>query len=64
MSGPVCSEARRRSVAGETRGRGAQKSAKSEDIPTIAKRLLVAHVLEGSVRKSGNHMRITVQLLG
>jgi TolB-like protein/Tfp pilus assembly protein PilF len=36
---------------------------KSEDIPTIAKRLSVAHVLEGSVRKSGNHMRITVQLV-
>jgi TolB-like protein len=36
---------------------------KSEDIPTIAKRLLVAQVLEGSVRKSGNHMRITVQLV-
>jgi TolB-like protein len=36
---------------------------KSEDIPTIARRLLVAHVLEGSVRKSGNHMRITVQLV-
>lgn len=36
---------------------------KSEDIPTIAKRLLVAHILEGSVRKSGNHIRITVQLV-
>jgi TolB-like protein/tetratricopeptide (TPR) repeat protein len=36
---------------------------KSEDISTIAKRLLVAHVLEGSVRKSGNQMRITVQLV-
>jgi TolB-like protein len=36
---------------------------KSEDDPTIAKRLLVAHVLEGSVRKSGDHMRITVQLV-
>jgi TolB-like protein/tetratricopeptide (TPR) repeat protein len=36
---------------------------KSEDIPTIGKRLLVAHVLEGSVRKSGDHMRITVQLV-
>jgi TolB-like protein/tetratricopeptide (TPR) repeat protein len=36
---------------------------KSEDIPTIAKRLLVAHVLEGSVRKYGNHMRITAQLV-
>lgn len=36
---------------------------KSEDIPTIAKRLLVANVLEGSVRKSGNHLRVTVQLI-
>ena len=36
---------------------------KSEDIPTIAKRLLVAHVLEGSVRKSGNRLRVTAQLI-
>jgi TolB-like protein len=36
---------------------------KSEDIPTIARRLLVAHVLEGSVRKSGNHLRVTAQLV-
>ena len=36
---------------------------KSEDIPTIARRLMVAHVLEGSVRKSGDHVRITVQLV-
>jgi TolB-like protein/Tfp pilus assembly protein PilF len=36
---------------------------KSEDIPTIAKRLLVANVLEGSVRKSGDHLRVTVQLI-
>jgi len=36
---------------------------KSEDIPTIAKRLLVAHVLEGSVRKSGNRLRVTAQLV-
>ena len=36
---------------------------KSEDIPTIAKRLMVAHVLEGSVRRSGNHLRITAQLV-
>jgi adenylate cyclase len=36
---------------------------KSEDIPTIARRLLVAHVLEGSVRKSGRNLRITVQLV-
>lgn len=36
---------------------------KSEDVPTIARRLLVTHVLEGSVRKSGNHLRIAVQLI-
>jgi len=36
---------------------------KSEDIPTIARRLMVAHVLEGSVRKSGNHVRVTAQLV-
>jgi TolB-like protein len=36
---------------------------KSEDIPTIARRLMVAHVLEGSVRKSGNNLRITAQLI-
>ncbi len=36
---------------------------KSEDIPTIARRLMVAHVLEGSVRKSGNHLRVTAQLV-
>lgn len=33
------------------------------DIPEIAKRLHVAHVLEGSVRKSGNEVRITAQLV-
>ncbi len=33
------------------------------DIPTIAARLNVAHVLEGSVRKSGNQVRITAQLI-
>jgi len=36
---------------------------KSEDIPTIARRLMVAHVLEGSIRKSGKHLRITAQLV-
>jgi TolB-like protein len=36
---------------------------KSEDIPTIARRLMVAHVLEGSVRKSGNRVRVTIQLI-
>ncbi|HXH00619.1 MAG TPA: winged helix-turn-helix domain-containing protein [Xanthomonadaceae bacterium] len=33
------------------------------DIATIAARLGVDHVLEGSVRRSGNHVRITAQLV-
>jgi TolB-like protein len=36
---------------------------KSEDIPTIAKKLNVANILEGSVRKSGNRLRVTTQLI-
>jgi TolB-like protein/Tfp pilus assembly protein PilF len=36
---------------------------KSEDIPTIAKQLNVANVLEGSVRKAGNRLRVTTQLV-
>jgi len=33
------------------------------DIPAIANKLNVAHVLEGSVRKAGNQVRITDQLI-
>jgi TolB-like protein len=33
------------------------------DIPTIAAQLNVAHILEGSVRKTGNKVRITAQLI-
>jgi len=33
------------------------------DVPTMAARLNVAHILEGSVRKSGNQLRITTQLI-
>jgi TolB-like protein/DNA-binding winged helix-turn-helix (wHTH) protein len=33
------------------------------DIATIARALKVTHVLEGSVRKSGNRLRITAQLI-
>lgn len=33
------------------------------EIPEIAKRLNVAHILEGSVRKSGDRLRITAQLI-
>lgn len=33
------------------------------DIPTVASKLGVKHVLEGSVRKSGNRVRITAQLI-
>jgi serine/threonine protein kinase len=36
---------------------------KTEDIPNIAKKLLVDNVLEGSVRKSGKALRITAQLI-
>jgi TolB-like protein/tetratricopeptide (TPR) repeat protein len=35
----------------------------NEDIRTIAEKLGVAHVLEGSVRKSGDKVRITAQLI-
>jgi TolB-like protein/class 3 adenylate cyclase/Flp pilus assembly protein TadD len=33
------------------------------DIPTVAQKLNVATILEGSVRKSGNRVRITAQLI-
>jgi len=36
---------------------------KPDDIPTIAKKLNVSHILEGSVRKSGSHLRVTAQLI-
>ena len=36
---------------------------KDVDVATIAQRLNVSHVLEGSVRKSGNRVRITAQLI-
>src|SRR4029077_5647317 len=33
------------------------------DIPTVAKKLNVGAILEGSVRKAGNRVRITAQLI-
>lgn len=36
---------------------------KSTDLPSIAGKLNVAHVLEGSVRKAGNKIRVTAQLI-
>ena len=36
---------------------------KNEDLRTIAEKLGVANILEGSVRKSGNKVRITAQLV-
>lgn len=36
---------------------------KDSDLKSIAKRLQVEHVLEGSVRKSGEHIRVTAQLI-
>ncbi|MDH5502124.1 MAG: adenylyl cyclase, partial [Gammaproteobacteria bacterium] len=35
----------------------------TEDVPTIAKALGVAHILEGSVRRGGNQLRVTAQLI-
>ncbi len=34
-----------------------------EDVPTIAKALGVAHILEGSVRRDRDHLRVTAQLI-
>ena len=34
-----------------------------ENIPEIARQLGVAHILEGSVQKSGEQVRVTVQLI-
>jgi TolB-like protein/Flp pilus assembly protein TadD len=36
---------------------------KNIDLPSIARELDVAHILEGSVRKSGNRVRISAQLI-
>jgi serine/threonine-protein kinase len=36
---------------------------KNEDLRSVGQKLEVAHVLEGSVRKSGNHLRVTAQLV-
>jgi len=36
---------------------------KSENVATIARELGVAHVLEGSVRKSGSRLRVTAELI-
>ena len=35
----------------------------TDDVRTIAKKLNVAHILEGSVRKAGNRLRVTTQLV-
>ncbi len=36
---------------------------KSEDLRSIGEKLAVAHILEGSIRKEGNRVRITAQLV-
>ncbi len=46
-----------------SRSSGFSYKGKDIDITTVSKELNVAHVLEGSVRKSGNKIRITVQLI-
>ena len=40
-----------------------QFKGKNEDVRTIAEKLGVANILEGSVRKSGNELRVTAQLI-
>lgn len=40
-----------------------QFKAKSDDLRAIGTKLNVAHVLEGSVRRSGDHVRVTAQLI-
>jgi adenylate cyclase len=40
-----------------------QFKGKSLDVPQVARQLNVSHVLEGSVRKAGNRVRITAQLI-
>jgi TolB-like protein len=40
-----------------------QFKGKTEDLRAIGKQLDVAYVLEGSVRKSGDHLRVTAQLI-
>ena len=37
---------------------------RNEDLRTVGETLAVSHVLEGSVRKAGNRLRITAQLIG
>jgi TolB-like protein/DNA-binding winged helix-turn-helix (wHTH) protein/Tfp pilus assembly protein PilF len=36
---------------------------KNEDVRNVGRKLGVAHVLEGSVRREGNHVRVTAQLV-
>ncbi len=40
-----------------------QFKGKTEDLRSIGTQLSVAYVLEGSVRKSGDHLRVTAQLI-
>jgi adenylate cyclase len=49
----------------EVRGRSSSFSFKdkNEDLPTISKKLNVEYILEGSVRKAGEQVRITIQLI-
>jgi len=46
-----------------SRGSAFSFKGKETPIPEIAKQLKVAHVLEGSVRKAGDRVRITAQLI-
>jgi len=47
----------------KARASSSSEKIKNQDVKTIAELLKVTHVVEGSVRKSGNHIRLTVQLI-
>jgi len=55
--------ARNRGLRVAARGSAFQFKGKNEDLQTIGKKLNVSTVLEGSVRKSGNRVRISADLV-
>ena len=55
--------ARNRSLRVAARTSSFAFKGKNVNIPSVARELKVAHILEGSVRKSGMQVRITAQLI-
>jgi TolB-like protein len=50
-------------LKGVGRSSGFQFKGKNEDLRDVGRKLGVANVLEGSVRRDGNHIRITAELI-